>query len=166
MLADQRIGPWLQKKYAQAHGIRTDRALYEHVQALKSEHLRGTEPLSKVTFDSKLHILHNALGTHTTVARVQGTKLKAKREIRIGALFKDSPAEFLGMIVAHELAHLRERAHDKAFYKLCTHMEPNYHQLEFEVRLYLTHLDAGGARLWCDAAASTAATTATPSATE
>ena len=46
------------------------------------------------------------------------------------------------------LAHLREREHDKAFYKLCTHMEPAYHQLEFEVRIYLTHLETTGERLW------------------
>jgi predicted metal-dependent hydrolase len=42
------------------------------------------------------------------------------------------------MIVVHELAHLRERQHDKAFYALCQHMEPGYHQLEFDVRLWLT----------------------------
>jgi predicted metal-dependent hydrolase len=52
------------------------------------------------------------------------------------------------MIVVHELAHLRERGHDKAFYQLCIHMEPAYHQLEFEVRVYLTHLEASGERLW------------------
>lgn len=147
-----RIGAWLQKKYPQAHSTRTDRALYDYVQTLKSEYLRGADALSKVAFDSKLHIVHNALGTHTTVSRVQGSKLKAKREIRIAALFKDSPADFLRMIVVHELAHLRERAHDKAFYQLCTYMEPNYHQLEFELRVYLTHLEAGGARLWGETA--------------
>jgi hypothetical protein len=27
-------------------------------------------------------------------------------------------------------------------------MEPNYHQLEFEVRMYLTHMEASGERLW------------------
>jgi len=27
-------------------------------------------------------------------------------------------------------------------------MEPAYHQLEFDVRLYLTWLDLAGARLW------------------
>ena len=31
-------------------------------------------------------------------------------------------------------------------------MEPDYHQLEFDLRLYLTHIDAGGARLWETAA--------------
>jgi predicted metal-dependent hydrolase len=63
-------------------------------------------------------------------------------------LFKTVPDEFLKMITVHELAHLKERAHDKAFYQLCTHMAPNYHQLEFEVRVYLTHMETSGARLW------------------
>lgn len=52
------------------------------------------------------------------------------------------------MIAVHELAHLREMDHDKAFYSLCTYMEPDYHQHEFEVRLYLSHVEAGGERLW------------------
>ena len=143
-----RIGPWLLEKYPSAHSVRTDRALYDYVQALKTEHLRGAEPLSKVAFDSKLQIVQHALGTHTTVSRVQGNKLKAKREIRVASLFKDGPAEFLKMIVVHELAHLRERNHDKSFYQLCAYMEPAYHQLEFELRLYLTHLEGGGKRLW------------------
>ena len=47
------------------------------------------------------------------------------------------------MIVVHELAHLREKDHGKAFYQLCTHMEPDYHQLEFDVRLWLTGVEAG-----------------------
>ncbi|MEG1055538.1 MAG: metal-dependent hydrolase, partial [Janthinobacterium sp.] len=41
-----------------------------------------------------------------------------------------------------------EKQHDKAFYKLCTYMEPQYHQYEFDVRLYLTQLDLSGQRLW------------------
>jgi predicted metal-dependent hydrolase len=77
------------------------------------------------------------LGTHSAVSRVQGTRLKAKREIRISSLFKDAPAALLRMIVVHELAHLREREHDRAFYALCMHMEPDYHQLEFDTRLWL-----------------------------
>jgi hypothetical protein len=112
--------------------------------------LRSTEPISKVAYDSKLHVIQNALGTHTTISRVQGSRLKSKRELRIASLFKDTPIEFLKMIVVHELAHLRERGHDKAFYQLCIHMEPAYHQLEFEVRVYLTHLEASGERLWAE----------------
>ena len=148
MLDAKRTGPWLLGKYPQAHGIRTDRALYDYVQALKAEFIKSGDAVNKVAFDSKLHVVKNALGTHTTISRVQGSQLKAKREIRIAALFKDTPAEFLQMIAVHELAHLRERNHDKAFYKLCTYMEPHYHQLEFEVRVYLTHLESTGQRLW------------------
>jgi len=52
------------------------------------------------------------------------------------------------MIVVHELAHLRVRDHDKAFYQLCLHMEPDYHQYEFDLRAYLVYRDAGGEALW------------------
>ena len=148
LVARNGLGAWLLKKYPSGHGVRTDKALFEYVQALKQEHLRGAEPLNKVAFDSKLQVVAHALGTHTTISRVQGNKLKSKREIRIASLFKDTPPEFLKMITVHELAHLKERAHDKAFYQLCTYMEPGYHQLEFEVRMYLTHLDVSGTRLW------------------
>ncbi len=148
LLARNRLGELLLAKYKNTHGIRTDKALFGYVQGLKAEYLRGAEPLSKVLFDSKLHIIQHALGTHTSVSRVQGNKLKAKREIRIAALFKDVPIEFLKMIAVHELAHIKEKAHDKAFYQLCSHMEPDYHQLEFDLRLYLTHMDVVGKLAW------------------
>jgi predicted metal-dependent hydrolase len=51
------------------------------------------------------------------------------------------------MILVHELAHLKEKQHDKAFYKLCCHMLPDYHQLEFELRVYLCHRELLG-ELW------------------
>jgi hypothetical protein len=31
---------------------------------------------------------------------------------------------------------------------LCEYMEPNYHQFEFDLRLYLTHMDMRGEPLW------------------
>ena len=142
------LGPRLQARYRNAHGVRTDRALYDYVTDLRCTYLRGAEPLSKVAFDNKLQVVAHALGTHTAVSRVQGSKLKAKREIRIASLFKDTPAEFLRMITVHELAHLKQKDHDKAFYQLCTYMEPDYHQIEFDLRLYLTHLDAVGPLAW------------------
>ena len=150
MFDSGRTGPWLLQKYPAAHSVRTDRALYDYVQALRAEYLRGAEPLSKVAFDSKLQIVQHALGTHTNVSRVQGNKLKAKREIRIASLFRHTPLPFLRMIAVHELAHLKERGHDKAFYQLCTYMEPDYHRLELDLRLYLTHLDHTGSPLWGD----------------
>ena len=48
------------------------------------------------------------------------------------------------MIVVHELAHLKEKEHNKPFYNLCMHMEPDYLQLEFDLRLYLTHKQLSG----------------------
>jgi hypothetical protein len=48
------------------------------------------------------------------------------------------------MIVVHELAHLKEKDHNRPFYQLCHHMEPAYRQLEFDTRLLLTHLELGG----------------------
>ena len=36
------------KRYGSVHDIRTDRALYDYVNELKSEFLRNAEPLSKV----------------------------------------------------------------------------------------------------------------------
>ena len=156
LVASNGLAAWLLKRYPNAHGIRTDKALFEYVQELKQSHLRGADALAKVAYDSKLQVVQHALGTHTTISRVQGSKLKSKREIRIAALFKDAPAEFLKMITVHELAHLKERAHDKAFYQLCAYMEPSYHQLEFEVRMYLTHLEVSGTRLWGPALQETA----------
>jgi predicted metal-dependent hydrolase len=138
----------LLQKYPLAHAVRTDKALYDYVLELKGEYLRNTGQLSKVEFDSKLHVIRNALGMHTTISRVQGAKLKSKREIRVATVFKEMPPEFLRMIVVHELAHLKEREHDKAFYQLCLHMEPDYHQLEFDLRTYLSHLEATGQPLW------------------
>lgn len=141
LIAQNQLGDYLAKKYPQRHSIQSDKALYAYTVEIKQRHLRNAPTVDKVLYDSKLEILHQALGTNTALSRIQGGKLKAKKEIRIGALFKDAPPEFLRMIVVHELAHLKERDHNKAFYQLCLSMEADYHQLEFDLRLYLTHRD-------------------------
>ena len=69
---------------------------------LKNAHLRNAGQLSKVAFDSTLHVIKNALGAHTRVSRVQGSNLKTKREIRIASVFKEMPPDFLRMIVVHD----------------------------------------------------------------
>lgn len=141
LIATGRALESLNRRYPESHGVSSDSALYDYVADLKSCYMRNAGPLAKVAYDSRLHLVQQALGTHTTVSRIQGGKLKAKREIRISALFKQAPAAFLRMIAVHELAHLKERDHGKAFYALCTHMEPDYHQIEFDVRLWLVLLE-------------------------
>ena len=148
LIAQNRLAHILLQKYPLAHTVRTDKALYNYVQELKGQHLRNAGQLNLVSFDGTLHILRSALGMHTNISRVQGTKLKSKREIRVAAIFKNMPPEFLRMIVVHELAHLKEREHDKAFYQLCRHIEPDYHQFEFDLRAYLSYLEASGLPLW------------------
>ena len=109
------LAPMLLRKYPQAHSVRTDKALYQYTTELKNRHLRNADAVNKVLFDSKIHVVRNALGLHTSISRVQGNKLKshnsitvaAKHEIRVAAMFKQVPDEFLRMIVVHELAHLR-----------------------------------------------------------
>jgi predicted metal-dependent hydrolase len=150
LLRQDKLGEHLLGKYPQAHPYGTDKALYGYVTELKNAHLRNAPPIAKVHYDPKMRDLSSALGTHTFVSRVQGGKLKAKNEIRIASLFRTAPEPFLRMIVVHELAHLKEKEHNQGFYSLCTHIEPAYHQLEFDVRLYLTWQDyaKGAESLW------------------
>jgi hypothetical protein len=144
LISKDKLGETLLKKYPAPHTIRTDKALYAYTVDMKNALLKQSQPLSKVIYDDKIKDLHHALGLHTFISRVQGGKHKAKNEIRVASLFKNVPLEFLRMIVVHELAHLKEKDHNKAFYKLCEHMEPSYHQFELDMRLYLTHVDLFG----------------------
>ncbi len=148
LLDKNRLAEVLLQKYPASHSITTDKSLYAYVVELKNMHMRNSMQLNKALFDNKIQVIKHALGLHTAISRVQGAKLKAKREIRIANLFKNTPIEFLKMITLHELAHFKEHEHNKSFYQLCISMEPDYHQLEFDLRLYLTHLDFFKKPLW------------------
>ncbi|WP_413042786.1 YgjP-like metallopeptidase domain-containing protein [Pseudomonas sp. YJ42] len=137
LIAEGRLGDYLERRYPQRHQVQSDKALYGYVQQLRQTHLKSAPGVDKVLYDNRLDLTHRALGLHTAVSRVQGGKLKAKKEIRVAALFKEAAPEFLQMIVVHELAHLRESDHNRAFYKLCEHMMPGYAQTEFDLRCYL-----------------------------
>ena len=147
-IAEEKLGALLHRRYPRSHEVRNEHALYDYVLELKNRYLKSGPPLSKVCYDGTLHSLRNALGLHTAISRVQGGRLKAKREIRVAGLFRTVPEEFLRMIVVHELAHLKERNHDKAFYQLCCHMEPDYHRFEFDLRAYLCWLEATDKPIW------------------
>ncbi|GAB2951281.1 M48 metallopeptidase family protein [Hafnia psychrotolerans] len=144
LINQQRLGQVLLSRYPQPHNVTTDKSLYQFTLDLKNQYLRSSSPLSKVAYDNKIHVMKHALGLHTAISRIQGGKLKAKAEIRVATVFKNAPEAFLKMIVVHELAHLKEKEHNKSFYSLCCHMTPDYHQLEFDTRMYLTYLEIFG----------------------
>ncbi|MBM3115810.1 M48 family metallopeptidase [Jeongeupia naejangsanensis] len=144
LLDSGELGLKLERKYPQRNPVQTDRALYDYVTERKQRYLKNAPPLAKIQYDNALGLLAGTLGTNTFASRVQGGKLKRKNEIRVATLFRDAPGEFLSMIVSHELAHLKEKDHNKAFYQLCCHMEPDYHQLEFDLRVWLTWREAVG----------------------
>ncbi|RVU85716.1 M48 family peptidase [Leucothrix sargassi] len=139
LINEERLGEVLRQRYPEPHHYGSNKALYDYVLDLKHTYMKQSGALSKVVYDEKIHVINHALGLHTQISRVQGGKLKSKNEIRIGSAFKKMPLPLLRMICVHELAHLKEKDHNKAFYKLCQYMEPDYHQLEFDTRLYLTH---------------------------
>lgn len=139
LVTEAKLGEYLARRYPGSHAIQSDSALFDYVQGLKQQHLRSAAPLHKVLWQNKMDVLQNVLGLHTSISRVQGSRLKAKAEIRIASLFKSAAPEFLEMVVVHELAHLREREHNKAFYQLCEHLLPGYHQVEFDLRLLMLH---------------------------
>ncbi len=144
LIDENRLAQSLLSRYPTTHDIGNDQSLRDYVFELKNEYMKKSSPLSKVAYDNRIHVVNNALGLHSYVPRVQGNRVKSKNEIRISSVFKIAPEPFLKMIAVHELAHLKEKSHDKAFYRLCTHMLPEYHQLEFDVRLYLVQLDLNG----------------------
>ncbi|MEB8433742.1 DUF45 domain-containing protein [Cocleimonas sp. KMM 6892] len=144
LVANDKLTEFLLQRHPVPHTIYNDHELREYAIGLKNQHMKKSSPLSKVIYDSKIHVVHNALGLHSYVSRKQGSKLKAKNELRVSAVFKQSSEALLNMIVVHELAHLKEKEHNKAFYRLCLHMLPDYHQLEFEMRLMLIQLEQGG----------------------
>jgi predicted metal-dependent hydrolase len=144
IIANEQLSEILLKKYPQCHTVHTDKQLYDYTVNLKSQYISKAQPLNRACYDSKIKVIQHALGQHHYISRVQGKKIKTVNEIKIASLFRVAPEAFLKMIVVHELAHFKVKEHDKSFYQLCRHMEPNYHQYEFDLRLYLTHLDLYG----------------------
>lgn len=143
LISNGQLGEYIANKYPNQHQIQSDKALYDYINEIKSQYMRKSSPLSQVSYNSKLKVLKDALGIHTYQSRVQGSKLKSHNSITVASLFKEAPPEFLRMIVVHELAHFKEKEHSKAFYQLCRHMEPDYHQFELDTRLWLHWRELG-----------------------
>ncbi|TCV91477.1 hypothetical protein EC912_11170 [Luteibacter rhizovicinus] len=138
LIETNQLGDYLDRRYPGRHEVQSDKALYAYVAERKQAYLRNAPSIDKVLYDAKLDVVHRTLGLHTAVSRIHGGRLKAKKEIRVASVFREAAPEFLEMIVVHELAHLKELDHNKAFYQLCEHMLPDYHQIELDLRLFLT----------------------------
>lgn len=141
LIGSGKLKSYLKNKYPNFHNINSDKLLYEYTNDLKQSYMRKAPQISKVIYEKQKDLVTNALGTHSFISRNHGGKLKSKHEIRIAMFLKEAPEEMLKMLVVHELAHFKEKDHNKAFYKLCTHMQPDYHQVELDLRLYLVLLD-------------------------
>jgi UTP pyrophosphatase len=144
LVSENRFVGWFKQKYPEVHAIQSERELYQYTMDIKQRYMKKTPPLRKVVYDNKIHLINNALGLHQYISKVQGSKLKTQNEIRVASIFKQAPEPLLRMLVVHELAHLKEKDHNKAFYQLCCHMEPNYHQLEFDARLFMIFNELNG----------------------
>lgn len=145
MITEKALGDFVLRKYPKVHEVRTDKQLYDYINDLKNQYMSKAQPLQRAQYDSKIKVIQHALGQHHYITRVHGSKTKTVNEIKIASVFRVAPEAFLKMIVVHELAHFREKEHNKSFYQLCRHMEPQYHQYEFDLRVYLTHIDIFGA---------------------
>ncbi|SUD91944.1 YgjP-like metallopeptidase domain-containing protein [Psychrobacter phenylpyruvicus] len=141
LIEQDKLGLYLQQKYPDGHHVQSDKALYQYVTEVKNQYMKNVGTLSQVSYNSKLKVLKQALGIHTHQSRVQGSKLKSHNSITVASVFKEAPLEFLRMIVVHELAHFKVSEHNKAFYQLCCHMQPDYHQVELDTRLWLLWRD-------------------------
>ena len=54
------VEPWIPRRAA------------DWVRRIRTSNMRKAPPLGKVLYDSKLQVVKHALGTHTTISRVQG----------------------------------------------------------------------------------------------
>ncbi|MFT6633395.1 MAG: putative metal-dependent hydrolase [Bacteriovoracaceae bacterium] len=137
LIRNGQIKSYLLKKYPSGHEINTDKQLYEYAHGIKQKFLKKSPQINKIKYEKQKDLILNALGTHTFVSRNHGGRLRSKHEIRIAVSLKSAPEEMLKMLVVHELAHFKEKDHNKAFYNLCQYMQPNYCEVELDTLFIL-----------------------------
>ena len=105
----------------------------------KKHYLKNALPFGRAAFKKQGDMVTNALGTHTF--RMQGKT--RKHDLAINSDLLCAPEPLLKALVVHELAHFKEKDHNKSFYALCCHMEPEYHQLELDLRIFCVAIAIG-----------------------
>lgn len=138
LLTERKLEKLLKTRYPINHNIKSDKALYQYTVNIKNTYLKQTSPLRRICFDKKI-VDHSLILDAPIDNRFNNPSIINRlSEITVADFFKQAPEPLLRTIVIHKLAHIIEKAHNSAFYQLCHYMEPNYQQLEFETRLFLT----------------------------
>ena len=148
IIKQNRLGDVLLSKYKEKHNVSSDKELYKLGANLKNQFMKNAKMPDKIYFDNKIELNNQALGLHSYIPIVHGRKIKMINDIKISSRFKSMPYEFLYNVLIHELAHLKEKDHNKAFFMLCEKMSPSYFQVDFDLRLYLTYLELYKTPLW------------------
>lgn len=137
IIEEDKLEAYLEDLYPEKHKINTDKALFEYVQDLRKKYMKKAAPAHKVVFEDKNETIFNALGDNINDLILFDNGHKIKNVIRIAEFYQNAPVELFHMVVVHELAHIKEREHDNNFFRLCKHMDGDYDQHEFDLRLYL-----------------------------
>ena len=61
LIAQDRLGTVLRERYGEAHAVRNDKALFEYTIELKDRFMRKSDPLGKVIYDNRLHVVRDGL---------------------------------------------------------------------------------------------------------
>lgn len=143
LISSGKLVRYFEKKYPVAHQFKSEKALYDFATGLKQHYLKNAPKLNSVKYEKQKDLVLNALGTHTFKRHAHGKKLKAQHHIAIANQLKYAPEEILKTLVVHELAHFKEKDHNKSFYKLCCHMQANYFECELDLRLFMVLCEKG-----------------------
>lgn len=143
LIEKNKLTQYFKNKYPNSHTIKSEKALFQYATMLKQQFLKNAPQLNSVKYEKKKDLVLNALGTHTFKRHAHGKKLKAQHHIAIADNLKNAPEALLKVLIVHELAHFKEKDHNKSFYQLCCHMEPEYFQLELDLRLFMVMCEQG-----------------------
>ena len=135
LIKNGEVRSYLLKKYPIGHQINSDKQLFEYANKLKQNFMKKSPQITKAKYVKQKGLIFSALGNHTSIS--------SRHEIRIAESLKNAPEEMLHMLVVHELAHFKEKDHNKTFYNLCVHMLPDYCDVEVDTLLYLSLVDQG-----------------------
>ncbi|MCF2908024.1 DUF45 domain-containing protein [Pseudoalteromonas sp. DL2-H2.2] len=147
LLEGDKLATYFRAKYPHGHQCQSTQALYDYCHDYKNKYLKNVPRLHKVSYAKGRDLMTGTLGHHSQTRKQHGGKVKTRYEIALSQQLKYAPEAVLRALVVHELAHFKELDHNKAFYQLCCHMEPDYHQLELDLRLFIV-LDRLGANFY------------------